>query len=81
MLRSKPKRDCRADLRQKWDRDFLACLKIWKEKVGDFCGDLNWAHAEIDLAIHKQCSNHGFTPEERAGIFRVVTRFVTRSVN
>jgi len=33
-----------------------------------FCGDLNVAHTEMDLANPKaNIHNHGFTPEERAG--------------
>jgi exodeoxyribonuclease-3 len=39
-----------------------------KRKPVIFCGDLNVAHAEIDLANPKSnVGNHGFTPEERAG--------------
>jgi exodeoxyribonuclease-3 len=59
----------RLPYRQKWDRDFLRYLrKLEKRKPVIFCGDLNVAHTELDLAnpaanIH----NHGFTPEERAG--------------
>ena len=59
----------RLDYRQQWDRDFLAYLrKIEKRKPVIFCGDLNVAHTEIDLARPKDnVKNHGFTPEERAG--------------
>lgn len=55
--------------RQTWDRDFLAYLKkLEKKKPVIFCGDLNVAHTEIDLANPKtNTKNHGFTPEERAG--------------
>jgi exodeoxyribonuclease-3 len=55
--------------RQEWDRDFLSYLrKLEKKKPVVFCGDLNVAHAEIDLANPKaNVHNHGFTPEERAG--------------
>ena len=55
--------------RQQWDRDFLRYLrKLEKKKPVIFCGDLNVAHAEIDLANPKaNVKNHGFTPEERAG--------------
>jgi exodeoxyribonuclease-3 len=55
--------------RQRWDRDFLAYLKkLEKKKPVVFCGDLNVAHTEIDLANPKaNVKNHGFTPEERAG--------------
>ncbi|MBI3877923.1 MAG: exodeoxyribonuclease III [Verrucomicrobia bacterium] len=55
--------------RQRWDRDFLAYLKkLERKKPVIFCGDLNVAHTEIDLANPKaNMKNHGFTPEERAG--------------
>jgi exodeoxyribonuclease-3 len=55
--------------RQAWDRDFLRYLKkLGRRKPVVFCGDLNVAHAEIDLANPKaNVGNHGFTPEERAG--------------
>jgi exodeoxyribonuclease-3 len=55
--------------RQQWDRDFLAYLKqLEQKKPVIFCGDLNVAHTEIDLANPKaNVKNHGFTPEERAG--------------
>ncbi|HKW31285.1 MAG TPA: exodeoxyribonuclease III [Verrucomicrobiae bacterium] len=64
------KRDLsRLTYRQKWDRDFLGYLKkLEKKKPVVFCGDLNVAHTEIDLANPKaNIHNHGFTPEERAG--------------
>ncbi len=64
------KRDLsRLTYRQKWDRDFSAYLKgLEKKKPVIFCGDLNVAHTEIDLANPKSnVHNHGFTPEERAG--------------
>ena len=55
--------------RQRWDRDFLRCLKkLEKQKPVIFCGDLNVAHTELDLANPKaNVHTHGFTPEERAG--------------
>jgi exodeoxyribonuclease-3 len=55
--------------RQQWDRDFLAYLKkLERRKPVVFCGDLNVAHTEIDLANPRaNVRNHGFTPEERAG--------------
>ncbi len=64
------KRDLsRLAYRQNWDRDFLAYLKrLETTKPVVFCGDLNVAHKEIDLANPKaNVRNHGFTPEERAG--------------
>lgn len=59
----------RLPYRQTWDRDFLAHLKkLEKKKPVVWCGDLNVAHTEIDLARPKgNEKNHGFTPEERAG--------------
>ncbi|HXG47505.1 MAG TPA: exodeoxyribonuclease III, partial [Methylomirabilota bacterium] len=55
--------------RQRWDRAFLRFLKRLEEhKPVVFCGDLNVAHTELDLANPKaNVKNHGFTPEERAG--------------
>lgn len=64
------KRDLsRLDYRQGWDTDFLAYLKdLERSKPVVWCGDLNVAHTEIDLARPKgNEKNHGFTPEERAG--------------
>ena len=60
--------------RQEWDRDFLRYLKkLEKKKPVIWCGDLNVAHTEIDLANPKaNMKNHGFTPEERAGFDAVV---------
>ena len=59
----------RLPYRQQWDRDFLAYLKrLEAAKPVIFCGDLNVAHTEIDLARPRDnVQNHGFTPEERAG--------------
>ncbi len=59
---------------KKWDVDFLKYLKkLEKRKPVVFCGDLNVAHEEIDLANpdtnHK---NHGFTDEEREGFTNFV---------
>ena len=60
--------------RQKWDADFLRYLKnLEKKKPVIFCGDLNVAHAEIDLANPRaNIHNHGFTAEERAGFTNFV---------
>ncbi len=58
----------RLDLRyQHWDRAFLAYMKRLEEtKPVLFCGDLNVAHQEIDLANPKpNVGKHGFTNEER----------------
>ena len=64
----------RLEYRQRWDRDFLAHLKMLERtKPVIFCGDLNVAHTEIDLARPKaNMKTHGFTPEERAGFGALV---------
>ncbi len=64
------KRDLsRLEYRVKWDADFLAFLKQLEiKKPVVFCGDLNVAHQEIDLANPRANEgNHGFTREEREG--------------
>ena len=70
------KRDLsRLEYRHKhWDIDFLHYLKnLETKKPVVFCGDLNVAHQEIDLAFPKaNVRNHGFTPEERAGFDRIL---------
>jgi len=71
------KRDLsRLSYRQLWDRDFLSFLrKLERRKPVIFCGDLNVAHTEIDLANPKANEgNHGFTPEERAGFSELVEK-------
>ena len=64
----------RLPYRQVWDKDFLAYLKkLEKKKPVIFCGDLNVAHTEIDLANPKaNVRNHGFTIEERTGFTNFV---------
>jgi exodeoxyribonuclease-3 len=60
----------RLKLRHKhWDPAFLAhCKELEKKKPVIFCGDLNVAHTELDLANPKtNKGNKGFTLEERAG--------------
>ncbi len=60
----------RLTLRHKhWDRAFLAYVKRLEEsKPVVFCGDLNVAHNDIDLANPKaNVGKHGFTNEEREG--------------
>lgn len=59
---------------KEWDRDFLKYVqKLDRKKPVIFCGDLNVAHCEIDLANPKaNVKNHGFTPEERAGFDAIV---------
>lgn len=59
----------RLDYRVKsWGPDFLGYMKgLEEQKPVVFCGDLNVAHKEIDLARPKaNVKNAGFTPEERA---------------
>lgn len=60
----------RIPLRSKrWDPAFLAyCQQLEKSKPVVFCGDLNVAHTEDDLANPKpNRGKKGFTGEERAG--------------
>jgi exodeoxyribonuclease-3 len=59
---------------QSWDRDFLAYLKkLEKKKPVVFCGDLNVAHTEIDLANPKSNQrNAGFTIEERTNFGKFI---------
>ena len=69
------KRDLsRLEYRMSWDRAFLNFLNNLEErKPVIFCGDLNVAHKEIDLA--NPGTNHhnaGFTDEEREGFTRLV---------
>jgi exodeoxyribonuclease-3 len=64
----------RLALRERWDRVFLDYLrKLEKSKPVVFCGDINVAHEEIDLARPRENSGtHGFTDEERAGFGRIL---------
>ena len=58
------------DYRVKWDKDFTNYLvKLSKNKEVIWCGDLNVAHQEIDLANPKQNKNKtaGFSDKEREG--------------
>jgi exodeoxyribonuclease-3 len=60
----------RIPLRHKhWDPAFLEyCLLLEKTKPVVFCGDLNVAHTELDLANPKtNRGKKGFTDEERSG--------------
>lgn len=64
---------------EKWDPAFLEYMKrLEEEKPVVFCGDLNAAHTEDDLARPKENQGvKGFTKEERAGIDAIVhTGFV-----
>ncbi len=57
-----------------WDKDFLKYLQSLAEKKPlIFCGGLNVAHKEIDLA--RPANNHknaGFTDEEREGFDNII---------
>lgn len=58
-----------------WDPAFLAyCKQLEKKKPVIFCGDLNVAHTEDDLANPKANEGeHGFTKEEREGIDKIIS--------
>jgi len=65
----------RLDYRTKeWDPAFLSFIKkLEKKKPVLFCGDLNVAHTEIDLANPKSNRrNAGFTDEERTNFSAVL---------
>ena len=57
-----------------WDKAFLThCKELEKTKPVIFCGDLNVAHNEIDLANPKpNIGKHGFTDEEREGFQKFI---------
>jgi exodeoxyribonuclease-3 len=57
-----------------WDVTFLAHVReLEKKKPVLFCGDLNVAHTEDDLANPKpNRGKHGFTDEEREGFQRFI---------
>jgi len=59
---------------QEWDVDFLRyVVELEKKKPVIFCGDLNVAHMEIDLANPKtNTKSAGFTLEERASFDKIV---------
>lgn len=64
----------RVDFKLKYYDAFLAfCEGLRKEKPVIFCGDVNTAHEEIDLArpIENE-GNTGFLPEERAWVDEVI---------
>jgi exodeoxyribonuclease-3 len=58
-----------------WDPAFLEyCKRLEEEKPVIFCGDLNVAHTEEDLANPKQNEGgHGFTKEEREGTDKILS--------
>ncbi len=59
----------RIDLRQKWDAAMIAyCADLQTKKPVLYCGDMNVAHTENDLANPKpNIGKKGFSNEERAG--------------
>jgi len=59
---------------KKWDPAFLEYMQeLNNKKFVIFCGDLNVAHTEDDLARPKEnVGNKGFTPEEREGIQKII---------
>lgn len=59
----------RIPLRQGWDKAILLyCADLQKKKSVIYCGDMNVAHTEDDLANPKQnIGKKGFTAEERQG--------------
>ncbi|HET8884157.1 MAG TPA: exodeoxyribonuclease III [Candidatus Saccharimonadales bacterium] len=66
----------RLSLRHKqWDPAFLQYMQRRNEKKPViFCGDLNVAHTELDLANPKpNVGKHGFTTEEREGFDNIIS--------
>ncbi|HEX5448032.1 MAG TPA: exodeoxyribonuclease III [Candidatus Saccharimonadales bacterium] len=59
----------RIPLRQDWDKAITAyCAELQTKKPVIYCGDMNVAHTEDDLANPKpNMGKKGFTAEERAG--------------
>jgi exodeoxyribonuclease-3 len=59
----------RIPLRQDWDKAITAyCAELQKKKPVVYCGDMNVAHTEDDLANPKpNIGKKGFTTEERGG--------------
>jgi len=64
----------RLPYRRTWDRAFLRfLLRLASRKPVLFCGDINVAHQEIDLARPRQNHHtHGFTDQERAGFSAIL---------
>ena len=66
----------RLDYRLAWDeafRKFLATLGSDRRKPVIFCGDLNVAHQEIDIARPKENRNSaGFSDQERASFTKLL---------
>lgn len=59
----------RIPLRQQWDQAMIAyCSQLQRKKPVLYCGDMNVAHTEDDLANPKpNRGKKGFTDEERSG--------------
>ena len=59
----------RIDLRQKWDAAMTAyCAKLQQSKPVVYCGDMNVAYTEDDLANPKpNIGKKGFSDQERSG--------------
>lgn len=59
----------RIPLREQWDKAMtLFCAELQKKKPVVYCGDMNVAHTEDDLANPKpNIGKKGFTAEERTG--------------
>lgn len=59
----------RIPLRQQWDAAVIEyCADLQKKKPVVYCGDMNVAHTELDLANPKpNVGKKGFTTEERSG--------------
>jgi exodeoxyribonuclease-3 len=64
----------RLDFRLKWDRRFRAFVKgLAEKKPVLFCGDMNVAHREIDIARPRDNRmNAGFTDQERRSFTRLL---------
>lgn len=64
----------RLAIREVWDKAFIAwCQELEKTKPVVFCGDLNVAHTEDDLARPKEnVGKRGFTAEERQGFQNLI---------
>jgi exodeoxyribonuclease-3 len=65
----------RIPMRQQWDPAYLTYMeRLQADKPVVFCGDLNVAHREIDLARPKENrGKKGFTDEERSGVDAMLT--------
>jgi len=64
----------RLPIREAWDKAFLTyCQQLETKKPVIFCGDLNVAHTQDDLARPKEnVGKRGFTDEERSGFEKLI---------